>query len=159
MTGTTGDLKDAPPTSAAEDLEDFALEEDYALNPQFVEMVIDAADRGDTPRLRELVQALRSEDVADLMGFLSAAYREEIIPLIDPIDLAEILSELDTNLREEILEHVTPATLAKALEELDSDDAADVVDDMEDAQRDQVLAAMNGHVLGKAVVMGRFHKP
>lgn len=28
-----------------------------------------------------------------------------------------------------------------------------------DATRDQVLAAMNGHVLGKAVVVGRFHKP
>ncbi len=143
MTGTTGDLKDAPPEPVTEDLEDFALEEDYALNPQFVEMVIDAADRGDTKRLRELVEALRAEDVADLMGFLSADYREEIIPLIDPVDLAEILSELDTNLREEILETVAPATLAKALEELDSDDAADVVDDMEDAQRDQVLAAMS----------------
>ena len=114
MTGTTGDLHDAP-TTPAEDLEDFALEEHYALNPQFVEMVIDAADRGDTERLRELVEALRTEDVADLMGFLSADYREEIIPLLSPDDLAEIISELDTNLREEVLENVEPATLARAL--------------------------------------------
>jgi Raf kinase inhibitor-like YbhB/YbcL family protein len=28
-----------------------------------------------------------------------------------------------------------------------------------DATRDQVLAAMNGHILGKAVLVGRFHKP
>ncbi|HET9159899.1 MAG TPA: magnesium transporter [Caulobacteraceae bacterium] len=142
MTGQTGDLQHAP-ASAAEDLEDFALEEDYALNPQFVEMVIDAADAGDTERLRELVEALRTEDVADLMGFLSADYREEIIPLLSPDDLAEIISELDTNLREEVLENVEPATLARALEEMESDDAADVVDDMEDDQRDQVLAAMS----------------
>ena len=27
-----------------------------------------------------------------------------------------------------------------------------------DATRDQVLAAMNGHILGKAVVEGRFHR-
>src|SRR5690606_4707333 len=40
------------------------------------------------------------------------------------------------------LEAVAPATLAKALEELDSDDAADVVDDLEDDKRAQVLAAM-----------------
>jgi magnesium transporter len=142
MTGSTGDPRNAPP-SAAEALEDFALRDDYALNPEFVEMVVDAADRGDTGRLRELVEALRPEDVADLMGFLSADYREEIIPLLSADDLAEIISELDTNLREEVLEAVEPAMLAKALEELDSDDAADVVDDMEDEQRDRVLAAMS----------------
>ena len=142
MTGSAGDTRNAPP-SAAEALEDFALEDDYALNPEFVEMVVDAADRGDTGRLRELIGALRAEDVADLMGFLSADYREEIIPLLSSDDLAEIISELDTNLREEVLEAVEPAVLAKALEELDSDDAADVVDDMEDEQRDRVLAAMS----------------
>src|SRR5438477_358427 len=111
-----------------EDLEDLALGEDYALNAEFVELVVDAADRGDTERLRELVGALHPADVADLMGFLSADYREEIIPLLDPEALAEILSELETNLREEVLETVSPATLAKALEDLDSDDAADVID-------------------------------
>jgi len=133
------DLK-TPPTQ--EDLEDLALGEDYALNAEFVEMVVDAADRGDIERLRELMDALHPADVADLMGFLSADYREEIIPLLAPEALAEILSELDTNIREEVLEAVSPAALAKALEDLDSDDAADVVDDLEEDKRAEVLAAM-----------------
>ncbi len=126
-----------------EDLEDLALGDDYALNPAYVDMVIDAADRGDAERLRELVGALRSEDVADLMGFLTADYREEIIPCLDSETLAEVLSELDDNLREEVLDSVHPTALAKALEELDSDDAADVVDDLEGEKRAQVLAAMD----------------
>ena len=42
---------------APEDLEDFALQDDYALNPQYVERVIDAADRGDEEHLRELAEA------------------------------------------------------------------------------------------------------
>ena len=142
MTGSTGDLREAPP-APAEDLEDFALRDDYALNPEFVDMVVDAADRNDGERLSELIEALRPEDVADLMGFLSAEYREEIIPLISSEDLAEIISELDTNLREQILEKVAPDALARALGELETDDAADVIDDMEEAQRDQVLAAMS----------------
>jgi magnesium transporter len=125
-----------------EDLEDLALGEDYALTSEYVEMVIDAADRDDTPRLRELVVALRSEDIADLMGILSADYREEIIPLLEPEALGEILSELDSNIREEVLDAVSPQTLAKALEDLDSDDAADVVDDLEDDKRQAVLAAL-----------------
>ena len=129
----------------AVDLEDLALDEDYALTSAFVDMVIDAADRGDGPRLAELVEALRPADVADLMGFLTADYREEIVPHIPPEALAEILSELETNIREEVLEIVAPATLAKALEDLDSDDAADVVDDLDDAKRERVLAAMPAH--------------
>ena len=125
-----------------EDLEDLALGEDYALNPQFVSMVVDAADRGDSERLRDLLSALHPADVADLMGFLSADYREEVLPHLDPEALAEILSEMDHEIREEVLEAVAPETLARALGELDSDDAADVVDDLEADKRAQVLAAM-----------------
>lgn len=127
---------------AEEDLEDFALGEDYALNPEYVPMVADALDRGDTERLRELLAALHPADIADLMGFLSAQDREELAPHLDPETLAEVLSELDTEIREDFLEHVPSAALAKALGEMESDDAADVVDDLEKDKRAQVLAAM-----------------
>jgi len=58
------DLSDETPPETP-DLEDLALDEDYALNAAFVDMVIDAADRGDGARLRDLVEALRPADVAD----------------------------------------------------------------------------------------------
>ena len=92
-------------------------------------------------RLRELVGALDPADVADLMGFLTADYREQIIPLLDPEALGEIISELEDNIREEVLEATPSVTLARALEELDTDDAADVIDDLDDTKRFQVLAA------------------
>ena len=99
---------------AAQLLEDLALGEDYALTSEYVEMVVDAADRGDGMRLRELISALHPADVADLMGYLSAEYREEVLPYLDP----------------------------EALQELDSDDATGIVEDLEDDQRRAVLAAM-----------------
>jgi magnesium transporter len=138
----TRDLAKTEAPEAEEDLEDLALGEDYALNPEFVPMVADALDRGDAERLRELLGALHPADIADLMGFLSAEDREELLPHLDPEALAEILSELDTEIREEVLEHVPSAILAKALGEMESDDAADVVDDLEADKRAQVLAAM-----------------
>jgi len=131
-----------PKSETPEELEDLALGDDYALNPEYVEMVVDAADSGDTKRLRELVGALEPADVADLMAFLTADYREEVIPLLDPEALGEIISEMDENLREEVLEATPSVTLARALEELDTDDAADVIDDLDDTKRFQVLAAM-----------------
>ena len=134
------ELKQRPETE--EDLEDLALGEDYSLNPAYVPMVVDALDRGDTERLRELLGALHPADVADLMGFLSADDREELVPHLDSEILGEVLSELDTEIREEILEHVPSQVLAKALGDMESDDAADVVDDLEADKRAQVLAAM-----------------
>src|SRR5579859_2122322 len=134
------ELKERPETE--EDLEDLALGEDYSLNPAYVPMVVDALDRGDTERLRELLGALHPADVADLMGFLSADDREELVPHLDPEILGEVLTELDDEIREEILEHVPSQVLAKALGEMESDDAADVVDDLEADKRAQVLAAM-----------------
>lgn len=141
MSRESDDLAD-PAVETDEALEDLALGEDYALNPEFVPMVADALDRGDAERLRDLLGALHPADVADLMGFLSAGDRQELLPHLDPEALAEILSELDTEIREDILDHVPSATLAKALGEMDSDDAADVVDDLEADKRAQVLAAM-----------------
>ncbi len=144
MTRETDDLELMGKTrpEAEEDLEDFALGEDYALNPEYVPMVVDALDRGDAERLRELLAALHPADIADLMGFLSAGDREELAPHLDPETLGEVLSELDTEIREDFLEHLPSALLAKALGEMESDDAADVVDDLEDDKRAQVLAAM-----------------
>ncbi|MDR3509370.1 MAG: magnesium transporter [Caulobacteraceae bacterium] len=131
------------PDDEREDLEDLALSDDYALNPEFVEMVVDAADRGDTRRLRELMDALHPADIADLMGFLSATYREELVPLLGADELGEVLSELDGALREEIMDQVAPAILAEAIGEMDSDDAVDVIDDLDARKRGQVLAAMS----------------
>ena len=146
MSRETDDLAtmadDRLPPEVDEDLEDLALDEDYALNPEYVSNVADALDRGDTDRLRELLGALHPADVADLMGFLSADAREELVPHLDPQTLAEILSELDSEIREEVLEHVPSATLAKAIGEMESDDAADVVDDLEDDKRAEVMAAI-----------------
>ena len=131
-----------PVGPVAEDLEDLALGDDYALNPDFVALVVDAADRGDAERLRELLAALHPADVADLMGFLSAGDREEVMAHLDPEALAEILAEIEPEIREELLERMPSATLVRALGEMDSDDAVDLVEDLEADKRAQVLAAL-----------------
>ena len=142
MTSNAAEPLVDPRLASSEALEDFALQDDYALNPEYVELVVDAADRGDGMRLRELLDALHPADVADLMGFLSAEYRAEVAPWIPADALADVLAELDDGIREEVLDRVAPGALAEALQELDSDDAAALVEDLEEDKRDQVLAAM-----------------
>lgn len=136
MTGETARAPDA------EALEDLALGEDYALTSEYVEMVVDAADRGDGLRLRDLISPLHPADVADLLGFLSGEHRDAVVPWLPPDLLAETLPELDDGVREDVLENIAPGALAEALQELDSDDATGIVEDLEDEQRRAVLAAM-----------------
>lgn len=125
-----------------EALEDFALRDDYALNPAYVQMVVDAADRGDSVRVGELISALRPEDVADLLGFVPPAYRAELVAQLPRDMLVDVLPELDDAIREDVLEEVEPAALAEAVSDLDTDDAAAVLEDLEEDQRAAVLAAM-----------------
>jgi magnesium transporter len=136
------DEDDRPLLNTPEEIEDFALQDDYALNPEYIELVVDAADRGDGMRLRELLDALHPADVADLLGFLSEDYREQVIPWIPASALAEVLPELDDDIREEVMDTLRPGDLAEVLQELDSDDAAAVLEDMGEAQQREVLAAM-----------------
>jgi len=131
-----------PPPSLEDEIDNDALDEDYVLTAGFVEKVVDAADDGDGPRLRALLEDLHPADVADLMGFLNGEHRAEVVRWLPPELLAETLPELDDGIREEVLEHVAPGTLASALQELDSDDAAAVVEDLEADQREAVLSAM-----------------
>lgn len=128
--------------TAAEQLEDFALRDDYQLNPRFVEMVVDAAEARDAPRLVELIDALHPADIADLIGFVPAEHRDALVRAISPEDFAEVLPELDDQIREEVLDAFTPARLAEAVSVLDSDDAAAIVEDLDEDRRDAVLAAM-----------------
>nr|WP_221212288.1 magnesium transporter [Brevundimonas lenta] len=125
-----------------DEIEHVALDEDYVLTPAFVEKVVDAADDGDGMKLRSLLEDLHPADVADLMGFLTAEHRGVVTVWLPADLLAETLPELDDGIREEVLERVPHLTLAEALQELDSDDAAAVVEDLEDDQREKVLAAM-----------------
>jgi magnesium transporter len=131
-----------PERTSAEQLEDFALGDDYQLNPRFVEMVVDAADADDAPRLTRLIDALRPADIADLIGFIPGEHRDAVVRVLTPEVFSEVLPELDEQIREELLDDFTPARLAEAVTALDSDDAAAIVEDLEADKRDAVLAAM-----------------
>ena len=103
------------PLSPSPDLEieHVALDEDYVLTPAFVAKVVDAADDGDGPKLRSLLEDLHPADVADLMGFLTSEHRAVVVLWLPPELLADTLPELDDGIREEVLERVPHLVLAK----------------------------------------------
>jgi magnesium transporter len=118
-------------------------EDEYGLDPQVVSAVREAVRAGDRARVAALVGELHVADIADLLEQIDHDDRRALIGLawadIDP----EVLAELEEGVRDDVLEILEPAQLAEAARELETDDVVYLVEDLDEEQRRQVLAALD----------------
>ena len=122
--------------------EEEAEREDYALEPKKVASVLYAVDIEDRDKLIELMEPLHPADIADLLEQINAFDRSRLIRLYGMEFDGDILSELDESIREDVIAVLTPQVLTQAVRDLDSDDVVDLIEDMEDAQQEVILGAL-----------------
>lgn len=118
-------------------------EEDYRLDGEVVEAILDAAEQDDAERLSALLEPLHAADIADLLEQVSGSERRAILRLWGREIDGEILTEIDEGIREEVLESLPPEVLAEAVRELDSDDVVDLIEDLEEPQQEAILEALD----------------
>ncbi|MBN2872753.1 MAG: magnesium transporter, partial [Halothiobacillaceae bacterium] len=118
-------------------------DEDYSLDAELVEQILDAAEAGETERLTELLEPLHAADIADLLEQVSGNERRAILRLWGREIDGEILTEIDEGIREEVIESMPPEVLAEAVRELDSDDVVDLIEDLEEPQQEAILDALD----------------
>ncbi len=127
--------------------EDIAQEEAtpaIGLTNKMVRKIEAALDDNNLRRVEKRLARLHSADLADLLERLSKDDRDTVIDLIRPqlqVD-AEVLTHLDEDVREQVLERLEPEEIAGAMVELDSDDAVDLIEDLDEEDREQILASM-----------------
>jgi len=114
----------------------------YKLGPKTVSAILYAVEIDDRERLIELMEPLHAADIADLLEQINAFERSKLIRLYDREFDGEILSELDEAIREEVISLLTPQVLSQAVREMDSDDVVDLIEDLEGAQQEQILGAL-----------------
>ncbi len=115
-------------------------DEDGALSAEFLDAVVRALNSSDPARLNSLCGDLHEADLADLVDALDAAHRIALITLMgDGFDYT-VLTELDDTVREQILEALPWKTVAEGVRDLDSDDAVYILEDLEDAEQEEVLS-------------------
>ena len=94
-------------------------------------------------RVAALVGELHVADIADLLEQIDHDDRRALIGLawadIDP----EVLAELEEGVRDDVLGILEPAQVAEAARELETDDVVYLVEDLDEEQRRQVLAALD----------------
>ncbi|KFE36913.1 magnesium transporter [Thioclava atlantica] len=118
-------------------------EEDYRLDGELVEAILDATEQEDAARLSELLEPLHAADIADLLEQISGHERRAILRLWGREIDGEILTEIDEGIREEVLASLPPDVLADAVRELDSDDVVDLIEDLEEPQQEAILDALD----------------
>lgn len=99
------------------------------------------ADR-DVLYLREHVVRLHESELGDLLESINAQQRHALVTLLgDDFDFAS-LTEVDEAIRLEIVEALPNAKIAEALGELDSDDAVYILEDLDEEDQKEILAAL-----------------
>lgn len=147
----------------------------YVLPRKELAAILDAVDADDREKLTDLMEPLHAADIADLLEQINSIDRLRLIRLYDKEFDGEILSELAETLREEVISILTPQVLAEAVRELDTDDVVDLVEDLETAQQDAIIGALEagdaaavrqsltypefsaGRLMQREVVMGPEH--
>ena len=105
-------------------------------------------------RLRAYLAASRNEDVASVMEPLHAADVGDVLESLDPEERLQLvralgdrfdysaLTEVDESVRIELMDELPNADIARGVSGLDNDDAVAILEDMEQVDRDEVLAKL-----------------
>ena len=115
-------------------------DENGALAADFVQAVSNAIDERDAKTLRALVKPMHEADMADLIEFLRPAERPIFIELQGRTFDPEVLPELDVTVRDELVDALPNQTLATAIRKLDTDDAVYLLEDLDEAEKQDILA-------------------
>ncbi|MEN3976202.1 magnesium transporter [Emcibacter sp. SYSU 3D8] len=129
------DTEDRPVTEAPEN-------SPYRVSPEEVAQVAEALKNDDTVFIHALLDDYHAADQADLIEQLSSKNRVRLVEMARDRIAPEALTELEETVRDEIIDLLEPREIAAAMSELEADDAAYLIQDLDDADRREVLDAM-----------------
>jgi len=89
-----------------------------------------------------VVEPLHAADLGDVLESLEAEERLHLVRLLgDRFDYSA-LTEVDESVRMEMMDEISNADIARGVAQLDSDDAVAILEDLEQEDRDEVLAKL-----------------
>ena len=104
--------------------------------------VADALKAGDAEQARRLAIDLRTPDLADLITLLGPEGRVALIQALGRDFDVETFPELEESVRDQLSEALPNEVLAQAVTQLDTDDAAYLLANLEEHDRQEILAQL-----------------
>ena len=114
----------------------------YGLTPELIGAIEEALDDNDLERVEALVVPLHAADMADLLEMVASDERRLIVEVLRPEVDPDILAELEETVRDEIIELLTTDELATAVTQLNTDDAMYLIEDLDQDEQRELLAAV-----------------
>ncbi len=109
---------------------------------EYLDRVNALIEESDAENLRALIEPLHEAELGDLLEALDSDDRRRLVELAgDDFDLSA-LTEVDEAVRLDIIDSLSNEKIAEAFQELDTDDAVYILEDMEQEDQDEVLAAL-----------------
>jgi magnesium transporter len=117
-------------------------DDDDLLNPVWLEGLRALMAREDRDAVVALMAPLHAADTGDVLEALDAEERIQLVTLLaDAFDYSA-LTEVDDAVRAEIIELIPNAEIARGVSALDNDDAVTILEDIDAADREDILAQM-----------------
>lgn len=112
----------------------------------------EALEKGDMAQVREYLNDLYPEDIAELSYTFSADEMQEVLDLLEEDETVKTLRALDEDERNKILKLYTPEHIAKEfVDNMDSDDAADMLNELPAGLTEEVISLMTDEEQAKNV--------
>ncbi len=129
------DIQDNPDRSERPGIYD----EEGGVDAAFLDRLRAAIDAGDGDALSAHVAPLHETELGDVLGYLSTEERQALVRLVGDAFDYTALTEVDEAIRLEIIHAMTPGQVAAAVGELNSDDAVYILEDLDAAERNEIL--------------------
>jgi magnesium transporter len=96
----------------------------------------------DPDQVRDLLDEIHAEDLADLVGELDPDEAAELLARLPAEDAAPIFERLEDHEQEELVEQMPPESVAEIASEMAADDRADLFNALPDAVGEQLFEAL-----------------
>jgi magnesium transporter len=96
----------------------------------------------DPDQIRELLEEIHAEDLADIVGELEPDEAAELLARIPAEDAAPIFERLDEHEQEELVEQMPAESVAEIASEMAADDRADLFSVLPEAMGEQLFEAL-----------------
>ena len=114
-----------------------------SIAPDYLARVEAALEAGDAKLVRSITRELHAADLADLIENLEQENRVKLIAALGRSFDVEALAELDEDARDALMEALPNDVIASAINKLDTDDALYLIEDMEQGEREDILAKVS----------------
>ena len=111
----------------------------YGLTPIVEDAILNAINKKNRISLKKLIEPLHPADQADMLERLSNEKLNIFLNILGRSLDPEVLVYLDHNVQEKVFNILGPKVLAKAIPELHSDDAVEILQELEEKDRNVVI--------------------